>query len=165
MTLSFDFSLIYFSFHPHRRQDQQASCTGKLQQTTGLIQFCIEALKETDSAAFLQVLKFNCAWLLCICFSGVSLCRNVSRNPTLTVTTSNERSRFCDPCHRHRSAFGLEWKFGPHESAETISKYGGIFSFASQPPSATEWKRPIMMVPPCKPFLSNLSYRTYLFIH
>jgi len=36
-------------------QDQQSNCTGKLQQTTGLIQFCIEALKETDSAAFLQV--------------------------------------------------------------------------------------------------------------
>ncbi|XP_055600151.1 E3 ubiquitin-protein ligase TRIM9 [Uranotaenia lowii] len=36
-------------------KEQQASCTGKLQQTTGLIQFCIEALKETDSAAFLQV--------------------------------------------------------------------------------------------------------------
>lgn len=31
------------------------NCTGKLQQTTGLIQFCIEALKETDNAAFLQV--------------------------------------------------------------------------------------------------------------
>lgn len=36
-------------------QEQQSSCTGKLQHTTGLIQFCIEALKETDSAAFLQV--------------------------------------------------------------------------------------------------------------
>ncbi|CAD6999422.1 unnamed protein product [Ceratitis capitata] len=36
-------------------KDQQSNCTGKLQQTTGLIQFCIEALKETDSAAFLQV--------------------------------------------------------------------------------------------------------------
>lgn len=36
-------------------KEQQMSCTGKLQQTTGLIQFCIEALKETDSAAFLQV--------------------------------------------------------------------------------------------------------------
>uniref|UniRef100_A0A1A9ZPX6 BBC domain-containing protein n=1 Tax=Glossina pallidipes TaxID=7398 RepID=A0A1A9ZPX6_GLOPL len=35
--------------------DQQSNCTGKLQQTTGLIQFCIEALKETDSAAFLQI--------------------------------------------------------------------------------------------------------------
>lgn len=41
---------VFFSF-----QDQQSNCTGKLQQTTGLIQFCIEALKETDSAAFLQV--------------------------------------------------------------------------------------------------------------
>ncbi|XP_055375833.1 E3 ubiquitin-protein ligase TRIM9 [Condylostylus longicornis] len=36
-------------------KEQQSSCTGKLQQTTGLIQFCIEALKETDNAAFLQV--------------------------------------------------------------------------------------------------------------
>ncbi|XP_018796853.1 PREDICTED: E3 ubiquitin-protein ligase TRIM9 isoform X2 [Bactrocera latifrons] len=36
-------------------KEQQSNCTGKLQQTTGLIQFCIEALKETDSAAFLQV--------------------------------------------------------------------------------------------------------------
>ncbi|KAG5674656.1 hypothetical protein PVAND_004610 [Polypedilum vanderplanki] len=36
-------------------KEQQLNCTGKLQQTNGLIQFCIEALKETDSAAFLQV--------------------------------------------------------------------------------------------------------------
>lgn len=40
-------------------QEQQLNCTGKLQQTTGLIQFCIEALKETDSAAFLQVSRRN----------------------------------------------------------------------------------------------------------
>ncbi|KAL1139616.1 hypothetical protein AAG570_006598 [Ranatra chinensis] len=36
-------------------KDQVASCTVKLQHTTALIQFCIEALKETDSTAFLQV--------------------------------------------------------------------------------------------------------------
>ncbi|XP_067009471.2 E3 ubiquitin-protein ligase TRIM9 [Anabrus simplex] len=36
-------------------KDQVSTCTCKLQHTTGLIQFCIEALKETDSAAFLQV--------------------------------------------------------------------------------------------------------------
>lgn len=36
-------------------KDQVSSCTCKLQHTTGLLQFCIEALKETDSAAFLQV--------------------------------------------------------------------------------------------------------------
>nr|CAH7741146.1 unnamed protein product [Callosobruchus chinensis] len=35
--------------------DQAATCTQRLQQTTALLQFCIEALKETDSAAFLQV--------------------------------------------------------------------------------------------------------------
>jgi len=31
----------------------------RLQQTTALIQFCIEALKETDPLAFLQVSYFN----------------------------------------------------------------------------------------------------------
>lgn len=36
-------------------KEQVATCTARLQQTTALLQFCIEALKETDSAAFLQV--------------------------------------------------------------------------------------------------------------
>ncbi|XP_022914480.1 E3 ubiquitin-protein ligase TRIM9 isoform X2 [Onthophagus taurus] len=36
-------------------KDQVATCTTRLQHTTALLQFCIEALKETDSAAFLQV--------------------------------------------------------------------------------------------------------------
>lgn len=55
-----NFSAEYWIFivsFPVCEQEQQTSCTGKLQQTTGLIQFCIEALKETDSAAFLQVKK------------------------------------------------------------------------------------------------------------
>lgn len=36
-------------------KEQVSTCTYKLQHTTGLLQFCIEALKETDSTAFLQV--------------------------------------------------------------------------------------------------------------
>lgn len=36
-------------------KDQVAACTAKLQHTTALMQFCIEALKENDSSAFLQV--------------------------------------------------------------------------------------------------------------
>lgn len=36
-------------------KEQVSTCTYKLQHTTGLLQFCIEALKETDSVAFLQV--------------------------------------------------------------------------------------------------------------
>ncbi|XP_017779922.1 PREDICTED: E3 ubiquitin-protein ligase TRIM9 [Nicrophorus vespilloides] len=36
-------------------KEQVATCTARLQHTTALLQFCIEALKETDSAAFLQV--------------------------------------------------------------------------------------------------------------
>lgn len=39
-------------------KEQVATCTARLQQTTALLQFCIEALKETDSAAFLQVSAF-----------------------------------------------------------------------------------------------------------
>lgn len=36
-------------------KEQVVTCTSRLQQTTALLQFCIEALKETDSCAFLQV--------------------------------------------------------------------------------------------------------------
>ncbi|KAK9506332.1 hypothetical protein O3M35_008288 [Rhynocoris fuscipes] len=38
-------------------KDQVAACTSKLQHTTALMQFCIEALKENDSSAFLQVIS------------------------------------------------------------------------------------------------------------
>lgn len=36
-------------------KEQVTTCTTRLQNTTALLQFCIEALKENDSAAFLQV--------------------------------------------------------------------------------------------------------------
>ena len=36
-----------------------SSHTQRLQQTTALIQFCIEALKDTDPSAFLQVCIFT----------------------------------------------------------------------------------------------------------
>ena len=40
-------------------REQVAHCTGKLQRTTGMLQFSIEVLKESDPAAFLQV-GINC---------------------------------------------------------------------------------------------------------
>ena len=36
-------------------REQVQHCTGRLQKTTGLLQFSIEVLKETDPAAFVQV--------------------------------------------------------------------------------------------------------------
>ena len=36
-------------------REQVAHCTQKLQKTTGLLQFSIEVLKESDPSAFLQV--------------------------------------------------------------------------------------------------------------
>ncbi|RWS17548.1 E3 ubiquitin-protein ligase TRIM9-like protein [Dinothrombium tinctorium] len=36
-------------------KEQVSACTNRLQQTTGLLQFCIEALKETEAIAFLQI--------------------------------------------------------------------------------------------------------------
>ena len=36
-------------------KEQVSDCTALLQRTTGLIQFCIEVLKESDSTGFLQV--------------------------------------------------------------------------------------------------------------
>ncbi|KAK6041579.1 hypothetical protein COOONC_20916, partial [Cooperia oncophora] len=41
----------------HKKQvlrEQISRCTAKLSRTTGLIQFCIEALKEPDPATYLQ---------------------------------------------------------------------------------------------------------------
>lgn len=36
-------------------KEHVTSCTCKLQKTTSLLQFCIEALKENDPVSFLQV--------------------------------------------------------------------------------------------------------------
>ncbi|KRY16692.1 Tripartite motif-containing protein 67 [Trichinella patagoniensis] len=36
-------------------RDQISNCTNQLQKTTGLVQFCIEALKEVDPIAFIQI--------------------------------------------------------------------------------------------------------------
>lgn len=41
-----------------RLREEVATCTAHLQHTTALVQFCIEALKESDSSAFLQVRFF-----------------------------------------------------------------------------------------------------------
>ena len=45
-------------------KEQLAHCTQRLQKTTGLIQFSIEVLKESDPAAFLQVCGFK---YICLC--------------------------------------------------------------------------------------------------
>ena len=42
-------------------REQVAHCTGKLQKTTGLLQFSIEVLKESDPVAFLQVCYTFCS--------------------------------------------------------------------------------------------------------
>ncbi|KAI1302354.1 E3 ubiquitin-protein ligase TRIM9 [Halotydeus destructor] len=36
-------------------KEQVSQCKDKLQQTTGLLQFCVEALKENDASSFLQL--------------------------------------------------------------------------------------------------------------
>lgn len=40
-------------------RDQAQEYTQTLQSTTGTIHFCIEALKEADPAAFMQVLSYR----------------------------------------------------------------------------------------------------------
>lgn len=39
-------------------KEQVSDCTALLQRTTGLLQFCIEVLKESDATSFLQVSHF-----------------------------------------------------------------------------------------------------------
>lgn len=48
-------------------REQVGMCTSRLQHTTGLLQFCIEALKESDSAAFLQVCSPHILFFISSC--------------------------------------------------------------------------------------------------
>lgn len=55
-------------------REQMTLCTARLQQTTALLQFCIEALKETDSVSFLQVsvlIFFLSSWGIGILYGEV----------------------------------------------------------------------------------------------
>jgi len=38
-------------------KDQITHCTMKLRQTTGMMEFCLEVIKENDPSGFLQVQK------------------------------------------------------------------------------------------------------------
>ena len=60
-------------------KEQVSDCTALLQRTTGLLQFCIEVLKESDAPSFLQVSLiyiYKCIYIyiyiyiyiLCFCF-------------------------------------------------------------------------------------------------
>lgn len=73
-------------------QEQQSSCTSKLQKTTGLIQFCIEALKETDNAAFLQV---SLTEFLLLTFSHKSGNKQQVRNAAVNATGNCRVSCVC----------------------------------------------------------------------
>ena len=47
-------------------REQVTSMSTKIQKTTGLLQFCVETLKEQDPSSFLQV-KFSNLFLLFFC--------------------------------------------------------------------------------------------------
>lgn len=68
-------------------QEQQSHCTGKIQQTTGLIEFCIEALKEKDSAAFLQVGPM----LINRANSDITWYQEVTNSPRTAVTLDDSQ--------------------------------------------------------------------------
>lgn len=41
-------------------RDQISHCTVKLRQTTGLMEYCMEVIKENDPSGFLQVRRLFC---------------------------------------------------------------------------------------------------------
>lgn len=53
LPLSFPFYLCFFPLQVVR--DQISHCTVKLRQTTGLMEYCLEVIKENDPSGFLQV--------------------------------------------------------------------------------------------------------------
>ena len=65
-----------------RLREEVATCTAHLQHTTALVQFCIEALKETDSSAFLQVIPPKS-------FKNLSILHPKSFNPTSILLQSS----------------------------------------------------------------------------
>ena len=49
-------------------RDQITHCTMKLRQTTGMMEYCLEVLKENDPSGFLQVVDPLCVFMrLCQC--------------------------------------------------------------------------------------------------
>lgn len=44
-----------FPHQPQVVRDQISHCTVKLRQTTGLMEYCLEVIKENDPSGFLQV--------------------------------------------------------------------------------------------------------------
>lgn len=45
----------WLSLSPQVVRDQISHCTVKLRQTTGLMEYCLEVIKENDPSGFLQV--------------------------------------------------------------------------------------------------------------
>lgn len=46
-------------FVPQVVRDQISHCTVKLRQTTGLMEYCMEVIKENDPSGFLQVRRLR----------------------------------------------------------------------------------------------------------
>lgn len=76
-------------------RDQVSRCAGHLQNTTGLLTFCIEALKETDSAAFLQVggMLSMRASTAAGSWAAVEGVQEITRHPLLDLTLDDKPIR------------------------------------------------------------------------
>lgn len=55
LSYSLPFCTILFCHHSQVVRDQISHCTVKLRQTTGLMEYCLEVIKENDPSGFLQV--------------------------------------------------------------------------------------------------------------
>lgn len=109
-------------------QEQQQHCTIKLQQTNNLIKFCIEALKESDSIAFLQVNSLHhstinaimqTTWiLLCIFLSSkIAPISRLETNKKNGLKSSNV-GKICSTLTDRVTAANAQW----HEDENTAPR-------------------------------------------
>ncbi|GFR71462.1 E3 ubiquitin-protein ligase TRIM9-like Protein [Elysia marginata] len=71
----------------HTLKEQVSDCTALLQRTTGLLQFCIEVLKESDAPSFLQIIHDH----------SLNVCQYFEKQYEKTPTEKHDISQFSDP--------------------------------------------------------------------
>lgn len=64
-------------------RDQITHCTMKLRQTTGMMEYCLEVLKENDPSGFLQVFYTPD---VCACETSMKMSMKMSLSPICFVT-------------------------------------------------------------------------------